>query len=233
MKNTILIIIGILIFSSCKNNFEEKETPNFEEKELSFLHLRFGYDTENKWIKKPENILMIHETLKKIGYKNLIQEEEWADNWVWYLGVNKNPRNLIDSLELTFANFEESPTYYQEFWQRRQKERNKEVVYKVIQEIKKIMTENAELTINQELVNDTLVQLIKYEYPLRQLTNEEGNELLDYLIQIGLHGSAHNLISGENKSIENVKWNKSKEEILKLLNESEEYPRLWFQDDTK
>jgi len=74
--------------------------PNFEEKKLSFSELRFGYNTSNRWIKKPENILMLHETFKMIGYENLISEEDILSDGILYLDVKKNPLHLIDSLDL-------------------------------------------------------------------------------------------------------------------------------------
>ena len=118
----IIITIGILILSSCGNSNEKKVIPNFQENDLSFLHLRFGYDKSNKWIKNPDNILILHETFKKIGYNNLISNDEWKDDWNWWLDVKKSPKHLIDSLEITFENYQEAPKYYREFLERRNKE---------------------------------------------------------------------------------------------------------------
>lgn len=207
--------------------------PRFQEKELSFLHLRFGYDRSNDWIKKPENILMLHETFKKIGYKNLISKEEWTSDWNWYLKVKKSPNNLIDSLELTYSNFQESPKYYREFWQRRMVEKNDEMVYRIVKEIKQIMIADERLEVNQESINDTLFQLLSFEYPERKLTEKETDSLLNYLIEIGLHESAFNLVSGEIEQIWNDEWKKKEREILHLLNKSETYQRPWFEDNTK
>lgn len=232
MKYTILTI-GILILLGCGNNNEKKAIPNFQEKELSFLHLRFGYDRSNNWIKKPENILLLHETFKKIGYENLISKEDWTSEWNWYLDVNKSPKSLIDSLESTYLNFEESPKYYREFWQRRIDEKNDKTVYAVVKEIKKILIKKERIDFNQEVVNDTLVNLISFEFPERELSNEESNSLIEYLIEIGLHNSAYNLVSGENGHIWNEEWNKKEDEIFKLLNKSETYKRAWFEDNTK
>lgn len=207
--------------------------PKFHEKELSFLHLRFGYDKTNNWIKKPENILMIHETFKKIGYNNLISKEDWESDWNWYLDVSKSPKNLIDSLELTFIEIEESPKYYKEFWGRRKSEGNDATVYKIVKEIKQIMNEGSDLEVNHEIINDTLAKLISYEFPERKLTPGEANSLLHYLIEIGLHESAYNLISGENSGFEEVNWNIDKDSVLKVLIKSELNPRPWFEDNTK
>lgn len=232
MKKTALLF-AILSLLSCRNIDEKKVIPYYQEKRLSFLHLQWGYDKTNNWIKKPDNILMLHETFKKIGYQNLINEEVWTNSGIWYLDVKKSPKNLIDSLELTHSDYKKASKYYREFWQRRKNEGNDETVYQVVKEIKQIMIDQVKLDYKQEIVNDTLEHLISIEYPLRKITNEEANRLLDYLIEIGLHQSAYNLITGENLKFWDVKWDRNKENVFILLNESESYQRPWFEDDTK
>lgn len=225
----------MLILLSCGNTSNKKVIPNFEENKLSFLHLRNGYDKSNNWIKKPENILMIHETLKKIGYKNLIHEELWTSEWNTYLDVSKKPKDLIDSLEITFENQESSPKYYREFWTRRKKEGNDKIVYQVVAEIKKEMIDSITVNLKSEIANDTLFNLLAFEYPPRKLTDKEANKLLEYLIKIGLHESAYNLVSGENIEFEDVNWNSEIEDVLKELTETEISNSFspWFQDDVK
>lgn len=64
----IIITTGILILSSCINSNERKVIPSFEENELSFTHLGFGYDKSNKWVKNPDNILMLKKTITNHKY---------------------------------------------------------------------------------------------------------------------------------------------------------------------
>ena len=231
MKNTILII-GVLILFSCSTSNQHKEIPNFQETELSFLHLRFGYDKSNKWIKNADNILMLHETFKKIGYANLIEQEQWEDDWNWWLDVKKSPKTLIDSLEITYNNYEESSLYYKEFWQRRVNEENDKAVYKVVSEIKQILINQEQIDFDSDAVNDTLFNLMAFEYPIRDLSDKESNQLLDYLIEIKLHKSAYNLISRENGKFLNTKWENNENEVMQLLIESEFNQRPWFEDNT-
>ena len=197
------------------------------------MHLRFGYDKSNNWIKEPKNILMLHETFNKIGYENLISNEDWTSEWNWYLDVKKSPKHLIDSLESTYSNFQESPKYYREFWQRRIDDKNDKVVYRVVKEIKEIILNKNKIAVNEEIVNDTLFQLMTFEYPERILTKNEKDYLLNYLIKIGLHESAYNLVSGENGEVWNQEWVKKENEILPQLNKSEKYQRPWYEDNTK
>ena len=178
---------------------------------------------------------MIHETLKEIGYKNIISEYLWTNEGNTYLDVSKKPKDLIDSLEITYKNYNESPKYYKEFWERRKREKNEKIVYQTIKEIKQEMIDSVNVIVERKIVNDTLLNLLSFEYPQRELTNEESNELLKYLMKIGLHESAYNLISGENKEFEEVKWNRNVEEIVEELEESNTFDNLnpWFLDDTK
>lgn len=235
MKNLLFTFGVLLTLAACTKNNQKNEEPfYFQEKELSFLHLRNGYDTSNHWIKKPENILMLHETFKKVGYKKLVSKEEWTDGWCWPIDLNKTPKNFIDSLESTYKVYEKAPIYYQEFWQRRVNEKNDKAVYKVVSEIKLIMTTNQQIAFDAKAVNDTLYNLMDFEYPKRSLSDKEANELLNYLIEIGLHTSAYNLVSREREQFWDTKWNVTRKETLKLLGEAKSYPEtVWYKDNTK
>ncbi|MEM8897525.1 MAG: hypothetical protein AAGC85_05445 [Bacteroidota bacterium] len=227
-------LLGLLSLVSCTSQQHEQTIPRFHEKECSFSHLRTaGYSPTHPWIRQPENILMLHETFKKLGYKHLISDYTWSTSPFISHGIylNHSLKNLIDSLELTYEDHLNAPTYYREFWQRRTEERNTESVYKVVKDIKDIMFEGIELEVDHEMVNDTLAELLSYEYPSRDLSSHEANELLSYLISIGFHESAYNLIRGE-FILPTVKWERSPEEIMQELETSEEDNTPWFQDNT-
>lgn len=229
-----LFVLLLLTASGCKSEREKEPISFFEERQPGFFHLRFGYEPSNQWIRKPDNILMLHETFKKIGYQKLISNYKWTENpSTSYAYVNHSLKNLIDSLEITYSNPEDAPKYYREFWQRRRVEKNIEAVYQVISEVKKIMVYGEELEINEEKVNDTLLTLLSFEYPERRLTDAEANEQLDYLIAIGFHQSAYNLITGERAGYEGVKWVMKKEDVLKQIKPSAIYQRAWLEDNTK
>ncbi len=232
-----IIFISFLFYFGCSNSTGiKKDNTFYYERELSFLHLRYGFNKENKWIKHPENILKLHETFKKFGYRNIFDEEVWNDDWNWYLDVSKSPKNLFDSLELTYMNSSKSPKYYQEFWERRKKEKNDETVIKVVKEINQIMnTDIVHVKVRNEIVNDTLLNLLSFEFPQREVIDEEANLLLKYLIKIGLHESAYNLINEEYLKYENVKWEVNKENILSQLIKVKTANQLdpWFNDNVK
>jgi len=241
----IIVLLSVCLIISCSS--KENNQANYKEKQLSFLSLKTELNnyklnssfqnvkvTDNIWIKKSENILMLHETFKKIGYEKILTQSIWSSNpFLEFSYINKSIENIVDSLESTYANFQDSPKYYKEFWLRRYSENNEKETYKVLNEVKQIMFEKKQIDIYDELVNDTLQVLLSFEYPKRQITNEIANEHLEYLINIGLHQSAFNIISGEVYKYSEIKWKRSKKGLIQQLRKSESHQNPWFADDTK
>jgi hypothetical protein len=237
-----LNLIILLIFISCTDNSEQEFEIAFKEKELSFLHLKHGLNIDSTvvWIRKPNNILMLHETFKKIGYERILSRYDWKNSTtVNGFGYVKNSLyNLIDSLEITYQDYENTPKYYKEFWERRKKENNDEAVYKVITEVKKIVINEKIVSQEASMVNDTLEKLLLIDLKIYQnqlITDEEANQFLEYLIQIGLHQSVYHWISGEYVPMQNVNWNTNIDTIKARLveRENENYITPWYPDTNK
>lgn len=227
----VFIFFSSLLFLLSCDRAQQKQAP-YRETALSFLHLRFGYDPTNNWIRQPQNILMLHETFKQVGYKNLISPEEWEQDWNNYVAIYKSPKDLIDSLLWSYPALETAPPYYQEFWQRRHQEKNATTVYKVLQEVQSIMVESAYIEHDICLVNDTLQQLLAFEYPVRPITTRAANDFLEYLLKIGLHYSAYNVIRAECAQFEGIKWQQQKEKVLQQLQFQALEQRPWIEDNT-
>jgi len=223
MKNLTVILLFLVLIGCSK---EPLTIPNYKERKLSFSDLRYGYDTSNQWIRIPQNILMVHETFKKIGYKSLLSEESW------FIDINKDVNVLIDSLLLTYDKVETSPKYYSEFWKRRIKEKNEKEVLKVLEEVKDII-DGKIVPINNSLINDTLSKLLSFEYPERKLSDIDANQQLNYLLSIRLHESVYNLVSGENSKYYEVNWKENSDKIIQRLDTTKNFIRPWFEDDTK
>ncbi len=230
-------LVGGFLSFNCSNS-KVKKIHSFKEKELSFIHLRHGFDINNLWIRQPENILMLHETFKSIGYEKLLARNySWNNNPMvnQYAYINNSLENLVDSLEITYENYEEAPKYYREFWGRRKREQNDEAVYKVISEVKAIHFDNKSVSKDHSQVNDTLAKLLSFEYTGITINNEEANEALEYLIEIDLHQSAYNWIKGEFAPMENVTWKTPYDKMMSQLSEnnSEIHIQPWFSDTNK
>lgn len=92
-----------------------------------------------------------------------------------------------------------------------------------------------EIPSNNEFVNDTLFKLLDYENQHREYLNHEAHELLQYLIEIGLHQSAYNLRSGEYWKFDDVKWSNKLQDVVSTLSKKKggKQNRPWYEDNTK
>lgn len=196
---------------------EESDDSYYVENKLSFYDPYNPTFTTDTWIRKPENIKITHETFKKYGYKNLFSENDLNQNPCWIPGLNEGVRgktckNIIDSLILTYPTIETADKYYKEFWLRRKSEGNDSIVFEILKELKFGLFDGNELTVDENLVNDTVINLIK----VRQgpIDDKTSIQYFDYLRSIGLHASAYNLLY-EWTPYENVKWDR--EDLIKGL----------------
>lgn len=132
---------------------------------------------------------------------------------------------------LTYANFDGAPKYYREFWLRRKNENNDTTVYAVLKEIKSEFRDNLKPPIRQELVNDTILNLIRIKSE-KPKTNEEALSNFNYLKQIGLHGSAYNLLY-ERYSYYDISWDRDELENQLRKDTLKCCPMPLIEDDTK
>lgn len=204
----ILIIVGLLSVFSCTNGNKSLHYQIFEEQKLSFISLQCGVDTTTGWIRKPENLLMVHETLKKADYKKIVQNLNRVHCRNPELYIQKDIYELMDGLILGYQFPEKSPKYYREFWIRRKVEKNEKEVFHILNEIKEILVLGKKATYDKMIVNDTLEQLIRFEYQDYPITDEKFRQQKDYLIKMGLHQSAFNLINNESYRFSKREWKK-------------------------
>ncbi|WP_164891008.1 hypothetical protein, partial [Botryobacter ruber] len=236
MKETIIILVAFLVaLASCKD-LSKEEYYSFTETHPSFFELRHGDWTKSSWIRKPANLLMVHETFKKVGYANIITPY-LSDNplIIQEIYIKKNPYNLIDSLLLTYNNEQIDDKYYREFWARRKKENNDSIVFQIIKDIKfsyktKFTSSVLRMQADSALVNDTLYQLINIEYRNDDLTSQLALQDIELLKKLGFHQSAYNLLF-ENSRYSNIDWDR--ENLSKDLKKADNGLLAWFADDTK
>ncbi len=203
-----LINVGLLILISCGTPNETVDNSYYVEKKLSFYDPYNDRFTFDEWLRNPKNIRTIHETLKKYGYTKLFKDSDLSSGYCSYTGlddmVSKPCKNIIDSLLITYPDLESAPKYYKEFWLRRKNEKNDTTVYEVLKEIQAELFENKRQMIKENIVNDTILNLIRIrtEWPE---SDTQALENFDYLKKIGLHNSAYNLLF-ERYSYYEVKW---------------------------
>lgn len=232
VKTTLNILTGLfLLLISCNSTTDDRK--NYIESEPTFFELRNGDWLTNKWIRKPENLLTVHETFKKFGYTKLILDHLLNDDplFIQDIYISRPGRQLLDSLELTYNQTDIQGKYLREFWQRRKVEKNDSVVYIIIKDINSaIRTGLASQDANSALVNDTLIQLLQIDYQTDSLTEQLATQDFETLKRLGFHQSAYNLLF-EIYKYQGLNWNR--DSLAKTLKQSNKFTYPWFQDDTK
>jgi hypothetical protein len=237
MKRTFYILsVLILILTGCGHP-KTASQKNYIESEPSFFDLKNYNWLENQWIREPENLLMIHETIKKFGYMKLIHDDLLFDNplIIQDIYIKRKGIDLLDSLELTYNQPNITEKYYNEFWERRKMERNDSIVFVIIKEINfaiknKMGSGILSLKANPTNVNDTLLQLLQIEFSHDTLTELVAMNDLKVLKELGFHHSVYNLLF-ENYKYQNLDLNR--DSIVQTLTTSQDNTDAWFQDNTK
>lgn len=238
-----ILLVLILIATGCvreKKNNENNDQEYYIEKSLSFFDPYEVNYSDGKyqgaiyktWIRQPKNLRMIHETFKKIGYDNIISEYDLTSNPSLLWGyVNRPLNNIIDSLIISYPLDLIETKYYREFWQRRKKEQNDQVIYEILQELSTILLKDTPVEYDNSLVNDTLYNLVIIDNRMNP-TREQAQKDFEYLNSIGMYGSAHKLLF-ENYAYQNIKWDRN--QLLKNLKSDTVRccPQTWIIDDTK
>ena len=217
------------LFIGC--NSTTSGIDNYIEAHPTFFDLRHGDITRNLWIRDPKNLLMVHETLKKIGYRNLIDNDLLTQNPFIEQGIyiNRSLRQILDSLQITYNLDTIQEQYYREFWQRRKKEHNDSVVSVIVKEINESFQKTITPTFNIDLVNDTLFTLVFTEFRNDTLNSIVATDNFIRLKRLGFHQSAYNLLYGTTR-YENIKWNK--DSLKQTLTISKHFIYPWYVDNT-
>ncbi|MBL7809037.1 MAG: hypothetical protein JNN28_14555 [Saprospiraceae bacterium] len=229
-----ICIIAVLFITGCNGPSEYNRGPYIEGKP-NFFDLRLGDWLTNPWIRKPENLISIHETFKSIGYPKILGNQ-LANNPVIVqdIYINKYGYNLLDSLVLTYRQRERGTKYYREFWTRREKEQNDSVVFIILSDIQyackeKSNAETLQQHTNHSIVNDTLKSLLEITYRNTPLAPAQAMQDFNTLRQLGFHQSACNLLF-ESYKYQDIQWNR--DSLVRTLTPSGSVVYPWFGDDT-
>jgi hypothetical protein len=230
-----IINVGLAFLISCTTSERQNDKSYYVESRLSFYDPYDQSFTMHKWIRMPDNIRTAHESLKKLGYTILLSDEDLLKSPCWIPGLdqgvrNKTCKNIMDSLIIHYRDIDAAPKYYNEFWLRRKKEGNDKVVYEVLTELKAELFERRRVDVKEELVNDTIVNLLKLRKSV--VTEQAALKNFEYLKSIGLNMSAHNLLY-ERYDYYDVKWDKEKLDKTLKKDTIKCCPRAVFEDDTK
>jgi hypothetical protein len=235
------VIIFLTFFAvSCTQKQKELDNRYYRENKLSFFDpYETSYANGNylgevykKWIRKPENLLMVHETFKKIGYEKLFSRYDHS-NWCGFsLNVSRSTSELIDSLITTYESDSIGSTYFKEFWMRRKSEQNDSTIFRILKEVSSIVYSNKEVFVNHSIVNDTLYNLINIREFEDSLNDKKAKENFNYLKAIGMYHSAYNLLF-ERYNYYDIKWNKDQLEKELKKDTINCCPWAFIEDNTK
>lgn len=231
MKRLLTISFLTFLFLSCKNDMKP-QSEFYAENKTSFFDLRNGDWTKNSWIRKPENLKMVHESFKKFGYnklENLIfkNDKEFIVQGIY---IKRNLESLMDSLELSYEEPSIQTKYYREFWNRRKIEKNDSIVYQIIKEFNSLRFGNNELKYEKQFVNDTLVDLLTIEFENKNLNLKKARSNFYLLKKYGFNQSAYNLLY---ERAEYSDMDLNREKLKKELKVAAEFEQAWLMDNKK
>lgn len=231
MNKLLTLNILILLLISCVNK-EKSKTEFYIENNISFFDLRNLDWTKNEWIRKPENLKMVHESFKKFGYEKLENLISKSENHFLIQGIyiKRNFENVMDSLQLTYNKPEIQTKYYTEFWNRRKMEKNDSIVYEIIREFNSSKVAKKQMDFNKQSVNDTLVDLLKIEFDNENPNKEKAKLDFYTLKKYGLHQSAYNLLF---ERAEYSQLDLDREKLKQELTKTTEYKKPWLIDTEK
>jgi hypothetical protein len=231
MNKLLTISLIICLFLSC-NNEEKSESEYYAETQTSFFDLRNGDLTKNSWIRKPENLKMVHESFKIFGYAKLENLISKSENHFLIQGIyiKRNFDSVMDSLELTYKKPEIQTKYYAQFWNRRDAEQNDSIVYEIIREFNSIKEDKKKLHVEKQFVNDTLVDLLKIEFDNENLNSIKAKNDFYKLKNYGLHQSAYNLLY---ERAEYSELDLDRDKLKQELTKTKEYKNAWLMDNEK
>ncbi|MEM1094034.1 MAG: hypothetical protein AAGJ10_05485 [Bacteroidota bacterium] len=222
MKNIIFGALSVIALTSCNPKQEDNKedvVERFVEEESPFTNLLDFKVIDNEWIREPENIITVHETLKNGFYQSYLTPEI----------LDRNPlvrgdfyyktalRVKIDSLVKTYPDYKSANKYYREFWTRRKEESNDSIVFHVLTEIHQIVNgESPE--VNEDLIDGQLFEMLSIRTAwLDFMDSETAISHFAFLKKEKMHQSAYNLLF-ENYFYSDLNLDK---DSLKLLLQTE------------
>lgn len=236
---SVLFFSLLLLFLAACTSSQQQEPQYYAESQPSFFDLRNGSWVDNQWIRKPENMLMVHETFKTFGYEKLLSNifgEYNQDFLIQGIYIKKKVSDLIDSLEMSYLQPGIDTLYYHKFWQRRKAENNDSAAFIIIRDINSVLKQMAGATTqpikNSKNIhpNDTLLALLNIEFSPDTLTREKVIENFNTLKQYGFHQSAA-IYLDEHYNVSFIV--KQKEQLIDSLTKADFFTGSWIQDNSK
>lgn len=226
-----IVLLVIVLLTSCASDMSGRQMVHYRETKASFFDLAHGDWTRNEWIRKPEHLKMVHETLKKVGYLQLIAPEVISSDefLIGDVYIKRNLRVLFDSLAVTHGLDTIESRYYREFWERRKHERNDSIVYVIVTEISQVLRRQS-VSYCPSCVNDTLYNLLRIQFRPEALTDDLALQDFHTLQRYGFHQSAYNILY-ERGEYNDIHWHK--DSLVASLDTCSYDSGAWLEDTSK
>lgn len=180
-----------------------KHTTDADEPYLTLLGYKYAGNIADEevqktmsWIKKPDNLLMVYNTIKSVGLEKIISKERYNQK-IRTLGDwdGKTLNEVINGYLFSDTTSSWNEKYYDEFWVRRKAEGNHLLVFTILKEVDEFYNEG--FSMGGDPINDTLKVLLDFNMMCLNPADKAGEQnvydYFQYLKKIGLQHSAYEL----------------------------------------
>ena len=217
MKKPLIYIFISIILIGCLNSEKEICKKGLPDRNYEFLDAikrqsdfdyvksitdlrEFGLLSDYTWLRNTKNLKLFYASLKSVGLQKFISTDEfnkplftthYAESSWENKSLNEITKNLIES----YSDSTGFDKYYLEFWKRRKVEKNREVIYQILTDVRKTYTESeTEIGWKSE---PKMTSLLVFETQLKHSDSITYKEItkkyFNYLKSIELYSSASNL----------------------------------------
>lgn len=247
--------IGQRYVSTYRGNFEEKHYAfqnaiwHNEEKyeyidaiwKIKFGGINYGEEIGFEWARDTANMKVLFQTLQSIGLSRFISKEDFLyKKGTWCCGKDWEGQSLnevVETLISTYGSEETEEVYFSSFWKRRKGEGNHKVLFDILKAIDRHYDQSETSVDPPGEINDTIQQLL--EFDLRLMESKDSIErkavtlsYFQYLNELGMAHSAHDLLMVEQRKGMNMAPIDSLIQVLKpdTISEERYYETRYNQD---
>jgi hypothetical protein len=206
------------------NSYIERGEPIFAQRHLPLA--------KNEWVRDAENLRVLHETLKFVGYRRLAERFafEFDDQLVTAQFYSRRSGRAI--LEDLFAceMRNECGDYARGFFARRARDDTLAVSRAIIREVGRILLLGEAVPVRERYVHPVLAELLRIEFPKRPPDAETARGQIRFLLRHGFHQSAYNLLYERGEFIE---LDLDRATLAAEFERTAESLPAWFEDDSK
>lgn len=203
----------------------------YKEHAYPFLVLGDARPTSSEWIRDSENLLRVHETVRKVGYRRLVNPDA-PSPLVGDKMMSRSVGEILDELVACFDAPVACTSYSSAFVRRREAQGNGRAVEVIVREGRAELRGRAVRPVDEALVIPELYELLMLTVEPMPVSDRTAERHVEVLVRLGLHQSADNILSGQRYGYPDFSWSKQRE-LRRRLETAESPPaRVFIEDDT-